>query len=130
MKMIQILKINAVKFDESIYSTIIKSFCKYNDIINVEKYLTEMKNNNIKLKQRTYTHLIQMYYNHDNVNKLKKLYNDVKIYKININANDYLLILNLLTTIFVAYCQDIYDILGSEGSDIRTQWETCQNPKT
>ncbi len=91
--MIQILKINAVKFDESIYSTIIKSFCKYNDIINVEKYLAEMKNNNIKLKQRTYTHLIQMYYNHNNVNKLKQLYNDVKIYKININENDYLLIL-------------------------------------
>ena len=45
-------------------------------------------------------------------------------------VDDYLLILSLLTIIFVTYCQDICDILGSEGSDIRAQRGKCQNPKT
>ena len=44
-------------------------------------------------------------------------------------VDDYLLILSLLTIIFVTYCQDIYDILGSGDEILDSGDEKCQNLK-
>ncbi len=82
---------NSIKFNESMYATIIKSYCNYLEVIHSEKFLIKMKDNNIKLKQRTYTHFIKMYHQLDDYDKMINLYHEITSKTIKLELYDYIL---------------------------------------
>ena len=83
-----------IKFQESLYATIIKSYCSYLEVDKSEKFLTFMKENNIKLKQRTYTHFITMYDKLCNYDRLFQIYDETKLYNIKLLSIDYITLIN------------------------------------
>jgi len=83
-----------IKFQESLYATIIKSYCSYLEVEKSERFLTFMKENDIKLKQRTYTHFITMYDKLCNYDKLFCIYNETKSYNIKLLSIDYIRLIN------------------------------------
>lgn len=83
-----------IKFQESLYATIIKSYCSYLEVEKSERFLTFMKKNNIKLKQRTYTHFITMYDKLCNYDKLFQIYDETKLYNIKLLSIDYIRLIN------------------------------------
>jgi len=83
-----------IKFEESLYATIIKSYCLYLEVEKSERFLAFMKKNNIKLKQRTYTHFIRMYDRLCNYDKLFQIYNEIKFYNIKLLSIDYITLIN------------------------------------
>lgn len=83
-----------IKFKESLYATIIKSYCSYLEVEKSERFLTFMKKNDIKLKQRTYTHFIMMYDRLCNYEKLFQIYDEIKLYNIKLQSIDYIRLIN------------------------------------
>ena len=81
---------NSIKFNESMYATIIKSYCNHLEVVNSEKFLIKMKENNIKLKQRTYTHFIKMYHQLDDYEKMINLYHEISSKNIKLEQYDYI----------------------------------------
>jgi len=83
-----------IKFTESLYSTIIKSYCLLLDVDKSEKFFVIMKNNKIKLKQRTYTHFIAMYNKINNYDKLLEIYKEIKSNNVKLLTCDYINLIN------------------------------------
>jgi len=80
----------SITFNESMYATIIKSYCSYLEIINSEKFLMKMKQNKIKLKQRTYTHFMNMYNKLNEYEKLLDIYEEIQSKNIKMQLYDYI----------------------------------------